>query len=79
MCASWGARAAAPTRSNWPPYNGNLTVIQHGNSRRYYKNPCSLTPYSCPVTYSVPPLGGLTGETEGTFPVGPFVLPITKE
>ena len=45
----------------------------------YYKNPCSLKPYNCPVTYDVGPLGRLTGETEATFPVGPFVMKVTPQ
>ena len=44
----------------------------------FYKNPCSLTPYKCPVTYVAPPLGPLTGETETSFPVGPFLLAVEQ-
>jgi sialate O-acetylesterase len=44
----------------------------------YYTSPCTLKPYNCPANYQgAAPLGNLSGETETTFPIGPFVLGIS--
>ena len=42
----------------------------------WYKNPCSLQPYKCPVYTDAHPLGGLTGERLGVLPLGPFVMKV---